>query len=134
MHHSEQPALPRIGDVRLRGEDAAGRHVDISRLADEAVDEIGNVRVIDERVDELDDRHLAVRIEFVLTRAEPRASQDVLDRWMDVNKDGEPDVSPDLCYLNATGPSAWPTSMRSIGIARRRRPFSMSKHTLLAMR
>src|SRR5207244_12210915 len=41
--------------------------------------EIGNVRVIDERVDELDDRHLAVRIEFVLTRAEPRASQDVLD-------------------------------------------------------
>jgi hypothetical protein len=35
-----------------------------------------------------------------------KASQDMLDQWMDVNKDGEPDVDPGLCFLNATGPSA----------------------------
>jgi hypothetical protein len=79
VHHAEQPSLTRIGDVGARREDAARRRADVARLSDLAIDVVDLRVEVDERIDDLVHRHLAVEVQLVGARSEARSAQEVLD-------------------------------------------------------
>src|SRR5262249_18821072 len=79
VHHPEQPPLPRVGDVRVRGKLSARGDAEISRLRDLLVDVVGDAVVVDEQVDRLGDRKISVVVQFVGTCAEAGAAEQMFD-------------------------------------------------------
>ena len=79
MHHPEQPALARVGDAGIRREGAAGGRADVAGLADIQIHVVGDGLVVDEHVDDVVERGAGVQIQFVASRAEAGAPQQVFD-------------------------------------------------------
>src|SRR3954447_3985622 len=79
MHHAEQPALPRVRDVRRRAERAVQRQRNESRLSYPIVDAVVYRLVVDEPRQRTGIAELRVLRDVVWSRAEANAAEQMFD-------------------------------------------------------
>src|SRR5215510_6933176 len=79
VHHPEQPALARIFDVGVGRESTGTRHdADVCRVPDLRIDVVGQVVVVQQAIEQLERRHVFIRLELLGTRAESRTPRQML--------------------------------------------------------
>ena len=84
VHHPEQPALAGVEDIGrwLKAVAAASGHADVARTADERIDIIGDVRVVQQAGDGggvARKREIGVGVDFLLARAESCPPVEMID-------------------------------------------------------
>ena len=84
VNHAEQPALTGIVDDGARRELAAGGDGDISGLADQSIDIVGDGLVVEQLPDGGAQPEFEVVVDFVLSRAEAGTTQQVFDHMLAV--------------------------------------------------